>query len=148
MGFENNFFFVYGLNFKFSGVGALTPSAPFNHKDTPPHFVCEASFLLQCDDKSNQKGYIMYEIKSSVKWMTDNEINKLASELVSEFADGTANEQLAELLTSFREGKKINGKQVYIRNLLGAIKSMCPELLNDVMSLSDSTSQKKYKYRK
>lgn len=89
----------------------------------------------------------MYEIKSPVKWMTDNEINKLASELVSEFADGTANEQLAELLTSFRDGKKINGKQVYIRNLLGAIKSMCPELLDDVLSLSDSTSQKKYKYR-
>jgi hypothetical protein len=89
----------------------------------------------------------MYTIKEPTVWMTDREVNRLAVELVEEFADGTANDQLAALLTSLREGAKINGKSVYIRKLMGALKGMCPELLDDVMALGSSTPKTKFKYR-
>jgi len=89
----------------------------------------------------------MYKVNTRVKWMSDESINMLADELVTEFADGKANDQLAELIEQWAQGELIEGKQVYVKKLLGAMAGICPELV-DAISSSHKDKPKQNRFRK
>ena len=84
-----------------------------------------------------------YVVNKPVKWLDRERTEQLAAELVNDFADGTANELLGEILTEYRDGTRLErGRAVYIKNLLGAMSSMSKELVDDVMSLIATTKPK------
>ena len=70
-----------------------------------------------------------YAIRSTINWLDRKGTQALAEELVNDFADGTANDLLAKILTEYKEGTRLEkGKTVYIRNLMGAMAALCRSL--------------------
>lgn len=109
-------------------------SAPITIRTTPRSSTVKHPYLLECDEINIKELDMAYAIKEQIKWLDRKGTDALASELVRDFADGTANDKLAEILAEFREGtRKERGRTVYIRNLLGAMKALCPELVEAVM---------------
>jgi len=88
----------------------------------------------------------MYKVKNRIKWLNKDEITELADQLVEEFSDGKANDQLKELINSWTQGEPYEGKQIYVKNLLGAMSTICPELVSAI--LKDVKPKKQSKFRK
>ena len=89
-----------------------------------------------------------YAIRSTINWLDRKGTQALAEELVNDFADGTANDVLAKILTEYKDGTRLErGKTVYIRNLMGAMSALCPELVSAVMSGTTQRTEGKSRFR-
>lgn len=89
-----------------------------------------------------------YAIRSTINWLDRKGTQALAEELVNDFADGTANDLLAKILTEYKDGTRLEkGKTVYIRNLMGAMGALCPELVSAVMNGATQRTEGKSRFR-
>ena len=82
--------------------------------------LCRVALTLSFGWRINLKELAMaYAIRSTINWLDRKGTQALAEELVNDFADGTANDVLAKILTEYKEGTRLErGKTVYIRNLI------------------------------
>ena len=89
-----------------------------------------------------------YAIRNTINWLDRKGTQALAEELVNDFADGTANELLAKILTEYKDGTRLEkGKTVYIRTLLGAMGALCPELVGDALNIATQRTEGKSRFR-
>ena len=89
-----------------------------------------------------------YAIRSTINWLDRKSTQALAEELVNDFADGTANDLLAKILTEYSDGTRLEkGKTVYIRYLLGAMSALCPDLVNAVLNGATQRTEGKSRFR-
>ena len=87
-----------------------------------------------------------FAVKPRVKWLTQAETDNLADDLVADFTqEGADINELRELINDYAAGATLNGKQIYVKNLLGSMSSICPELVDAIKV--DSTNKPKRKYR-
>lgn len=80
-----------------------------------------------------------YKIKEKTQWLSKQESSRLATTLVENFAEAKDLDELRKLINGYREGKphKPTGKQVYVSTLLGKMKDICPEMVQDLMEESE-----------
>ena len=128
-------------------MGPVFPYSPTTESVPPAYVVWH--WLFRLDGDQNLKELAMaYAIRSTINWLDRKGTQALAEELVNDFADGTANDVLAKILTEYKDGTRLErGKTVYIRNLMGAMGALCPELVSAVMSGTTQRTEGKSRFR-
>lgn len=90
-----------------------------------------------------------FTVKPRVKWLPQGETDKLADQLVEAYSSPSEDDikELKELINDYSSGAATyKGYQIYVKNLLGSMSSICPELV-DAICKDNTTKPVKRSFR-